>query len=144
MGEIFDRVNNDIKESMKAGQKERLDALRMFKAKLIENKTSNKPREEMDVLTSYYKQLKDSADNFPTDAPQRGQITAELKHLDPYMPKQLGAQDVQAIIQEIIANLSKSGKPVMGAVMKELSPRIKGQFDGKLANQMVVQELAKL
>ncbi len=139
--QLSDRVNNDIKESMKSGQKERLDALRMLKAKFIENRTSPKPKPELDVLTAYYKSLKDSSQNFPEGAPQRAQVAAELKHLDPYMPAQLDETAVRQMVKDIIKGLAAAGKPNMGGVMKELTPKIKGQFDGKRANEIVGEEL---
>ncbi len=140
---MFDTITNDIKTAMKAGQKEKLDALRMLKAKLIENKTSAKPKLESDVVIAYYKQLKDSIEAFPVGAPQIAAVIAELKHLDCYMPKQLDENKVRSIICEIVEKLKATGKPNMGMVMKELSPQIKGQFDGKRANEMVNEELAK-
>ncbi|MBG08921.1 MAG: glutamyl-tRNA amidotransferase, partial [Halobacteriovoraceae bacterium] len=47
---MFDQVTSDIKEAMKAKEKERLNALRYLKSLLLENKTSGKPKPEIDVV----------------------------------------------------------------------------------------------
>lgn len=141
---MFDKVNNEIKESMKSGQKEKLEVLRMFKAKLIENKTSAKPKAEVDVAVAHYKQLKDSIEAYPEGAPQRDAVLKELVYLAPYLPTQLDENSVRTIVKTILEQLKASGKPNMGMIMKELSPKIKGQFDGKRANEIVNEELGKL
>ncbi len=135
---MLDRLNDDIKTAMKAREKEKLEALRYLKSMLMENKTSTKPRDEMDVVISHVKKLKDSVETFPVDNPIRQKTINEIEFLAVYMPEPLTEEKVKAIIQEIIA---KHGKPHMGVVMKELTPQIKGRFDGKLANQFVKEVL---
>ena len=131
---LFDQVTEHIKDAMKAREKERLDALRMLKAKLIENKTAAKPREEMDVLISYVKSLKDSAASFPAGHEQHAKIDEEAKHLSVYLPASMTEDDVKKIIQDIMA---KNAGANLGVVMKELTPQIKGRFDGKRGNELV-------
>jgi uncharacterized protein YqeY len=119
---------------MYAKDKERLDALRYYKSMLIENKTSKAPIAEMDVLIKHVKKLKDSLENFPPENEIRKKTEREIQILSDYMPKQLDEATVKGYIQDII----KATPGVnAGLVMKELSPKIKGQFDSKLANEMV-------
>lgn len=131
---LFEQINEHIKEAMKAKDKDRLEALRMLKAKFIENKTSAKPREEMDVVISYTKMLKDSMESFPAGHEARPKIENEMKILSVYLPQAMAEEEVKAIIQSIIA---KQPGMQMGMVMKELTPQIKGRFDGKRANDLV-------
>jgi len=137
--ELIEQLTIDIKEAMKAKQKERLDVLRMLKAKLIENKTSAKPQSELDVAISHHKKLKDSLESFPEGNEIRLKTQNELQYLEPYLPKQVSENDVKAIIQTIVANLPAAN---FGAVMKELSPQIKGKFDGKRASDLVKEILS--
>lgn len=139
MAEIMDKVNNGIKESMKAGQKDRLNALRFLKAKLIENNTSSKVLPELDVVVAHVKKMKDSLTEFPEGNAIRQQTERELTYLQEFMPAQMSEDDVKKLILAIKANLPS---PNMGAVMKELSPQIKGRFDGKRANDLVKELLA--
>lgn len=131
---MFEKVTEDIKAAMYAKDKERLDALRYYKSMLIENKTSKAPIAEMDVLIKHVKKLKDSLENFPAENEIRKKTEREIIILGEYMPKQLDEATVKGYIQDII----KATPGVnAGLVMKELSQKIKGQFDSKLANEMV-------
>ncbi|RLA62716.1 MAG: GatB/YqeY domain-containing protein [Epsilonproteobacteria bacterium] len=135
---MFNRINEDIKTAMKAKDKGRLDAIRYLKAMLIENKVSKSPKPELDVVVSYVKKLKDSIGLFPEGSDQRAKTELEITFLTPYMPEELKEEGVANLIKEIIQGLDN---PNMGMVMKELSPKIKGRFDGKKASQMVIAAL---
>lgn len=136
---MFEQITEDIKKAMIAKDKDRLDALRYFKAMLIENKTSKAPIAEMDVLIKHVKKLKDSLENFPPENEIRKKTEKEIIVLSEYLPKQLGEDEVKGMINEII---SKNPGINAGLVMKELSPKIKGQFDSKAANELVKSALA--
>ncbi|MFK7826229.1 MAG: GatB/YqeY domain-containing protein [Oligoflexales bacterium] len=136
---MFEQVSSDIKEAMKSKQKDRLDALRMLKSRLLENKTSKKPIPEQDVAIKYCKMLKDSLEQFPKGSEQHAKVETEIEFLGPYLPEQLSEDKVRAIISQIVNE--KEGAD-FGMVMKALSPQIKGKFDGKLASQMVKEILA--
>ena len=131
---MMEQITEDIKKAMYAKDKERLDALRYFKSMLIENKTSKAPIAEMDVLIKHVKKLKDSLENFPAENEIRKKTEREIIVLGEYMPKQLDETIVKGYIAEIIA---KTPGVNAGLVMKELSPKIKGQFDSKIANELV-------
>jgi len=136
---MMDQINSAIKEAMKAKESEKLQALRFFKSKLIENKTAKKPQAEMDVLISHVKKLKDSAEVYPDGSEERAKIIREASFLDPYMPKQLTEGEVVAMIEELVAG----GATQMSDFMRGLMPKIKGKFDGKRANQLVSEALKK-
>ena len=136
---MIDQITDDIKKAMIAKDKDRLDALRYFKSMLIENKTSKAPVAEMDVLIKHVKKLKDSLEAFPPENEVRKKTEKEIEILNEYMPKQLSTDEVKKFIADIIA--ANPGINV-GLVMKELSPKIKGQFDSKLANEMVKAALS--
>jgi uncharacterized protein YqeY len=136
---MFDKITDDIKKAMLAKDKERLDALRYLKSMFIENKTSGKaPLSEMDVLIKHVKKLKDSLENFPAENEIRKKTEREIAVLSEYMPSQLDEATVKGFIKDILA--ANPGHNA-GLVMKELSPKIKGQFDSKLANELVKSAL---
>jgi uncharacterized protein YqeY len=137
---MFDQITEDIKKAMFAKDKERLDALRYYKSLLIENKTSKTaPIPEMDVLIKHVKKLRDSLESFPAENEIRKKTEREILILSEYMPKQLSEEVVRGYIKEIIANTPGVNA---GLVMKELSPKIKGQFDSKVANELVKAALS--
>lgn len=131
---MMEQITEEIKKAMKAHDKDRLDALRYFKSMLIENKTSKAPIAEIDVLIKHVKKLKDSLENFPAENEIRKKTEREIITLSEFMPKQLDELTVKNYINEILA--ANPGHNA-GLVMKDLSPKIKGQFDSKIANELV-------
>jgi uncharacterized protein YqeY len=131
---LFEQITEDIKQAMIKKEKEKLDALRGLKALMIENKTSKAPIAEMDVLINCVKKLKGSLDAFPAGHDLRTKTEREIEILNVYMPKQLSEDEVKEIIENIIAANPGANQ---GIIMKELTPKIKGQFDGKAASEMV-------
>lgn len=136
---MIEELNGLIKEALKSKQKERLNALRYLKSMLMENKTSTKPVEDMDVVIRHHKKLVDSLVNFPEDNPMHAQTKNEIEIIAEFLPKQLTEQEVKDLIEQIKGNLDN---PNMGAIMKELSPQIKGKFNGKQASDLVKASLA--
>ncbi len=130
---LMDKVNNDIKEAMKAKQQSRLDALRMLKAEFIKNNTAVKPTDEMSITVSHAKRLSDSLELYAGNEEAIAKIKAELAVVQEYLPQALEESEVIEMINQIKANGAKD----MGAVMKELQPQIKGRFDGKRASDLV-------
>lgn len=131
---MLEKISQDIKEAMKARDSAKLEVLRMLKSRLLENKTSNQPRPEMDVVIGYFKMLKDSADMYPEGSEQKGKVLAEMQQITPYMPAQLEAGDVEELVKKFLESHPDAN---FGQVMKDLSPKIKGKFDGKAAAAMV-------
>ena len=131
---LKDRVSKEIIAAMKAKQKTRLNVLRYLKKLFIENDTSAKKIDEQDIVISHAKKTKDSLSLYPEGSDQANEIIAEMAVLDEFLPAQLTEADVQKFIDDIKAS---QDKPNMGLIMKELSPKIKGQFDGKKASEMV-------
>jgi uncharacterized protein len=134
MGELKDNVSEQIKDAMRAKDKVRLNVLRYLKKLFIENDTAKKAQPELEIVISYAKKIKDSISMYPDGSEQQDGIKKEVEILNEFLPKQLEKADVEKIINDIKAGLEN---PNMGAIMKELSPQIKGKFDGKEASQMV-------
>ncbi len=130
---FFEQISEDIKVSMKEKNKVKLDALRYLKAMLIENKTSAKPIEEKEVLIKHYKKMSDSLSMLPSESENHQKLVSELAVLKEYMPEELTEEKVREIISEIVASLPNKN---FGLIMKELSPKIKGRFDGKRASDL--------
>ena len=119
---LMERVNNDIKEAMKARQQDRLDALRMLKAEYIKNNTAAKPTDELSVTISHAKRLMDSIEMYQAGTEAHDKILKEYAVLKEYLPQEITEAEVVQMINDIKAKGAKD----MGAVMKELQPLIKG------------------
>jgi uncharacterized protein YqeY len=135
---MLDQINADIKNAMKAKDKVKLQTLRYIKSMLTENATSKKPIAEMEVVIKHHKKLKEAIDMYPDGHEMKLQAENEIKIVEEYLPKQMTEEEVTDLIEKIIADLDS---PNMGGVMKELSPQIKGKFDGKKASQLVIAKL---
>ncbi|KRL38450.1 GatB/YqeY domain-containing protein [Liquorilactobacillus uvarum] len=140
---LLDSLNNDLKTAMKAHDKETLSTVRMLKSaatneqiKVGHTLTSD---EEIAVLSRELKQRKDSVVEF--SAAGRDDLVPglenEIKVVQRYLPKQLGEDEVKAIVQETMQRVGASSKADFGKVMGAVMPQVKGQADGKLVNSVV-------
>jgi hypothetical protein len=92
------------------------------------------------------KQRRDSVEEF-TRAGRRelaDKELAEIAVLQAYLPKQLSAEELSAEVTKAIAEAGAKSMKDLGAVMKILTPRLKGQAEGKAISEEVKAQLAKL
>lgn len=143
-----EKINDDMKNAMKSGDKVRLETLRMLRAQILEFEKSGSGREMNDddtlkILLSAVKKRKESIDLY--EKAGRSELAEkekkEIEIISEYLPKQMSAEEASKIIDTIIketgATSSKDFAKVMPLVMKEL----KGKMDGKSINEIVKQKL---
>jgi uncharacterized protein len=131
---MLERVTEDIKNAMKAKDTARLNALRMLKSAFIENNTSAKPKADVEVAIAHVKKLKDSIESYPPESAEVGKIKAEIEFLAPYLPQPMTRGEFEQKVRDFI---QQNPEADFGAVMKAITPEIKGRFDGKEASQIV-------
>lgn len=131
---MLERVTEDIKAAMKAKDKGRLDALRLLKSAFIENNTSAKPKSDAEVAIAHVKKLKDSIEQFPAGSDEVARIKSEIEYLAAYVPQPLSKDEFESMVKDFVS--SNPGAD-FGAVMKAITPQIKGRFDGREASQIV-------
>ena len=136
---LIDQLAEEIKQAMKDKDKEKLNALRYLKAMLMENKVAAKPVDETDVVVRLSKKIKETIESFPTGDGRRTQAQQELSYVESYLPKALTREEVLLLISNI---QNKMSTPNLGAMMKELTPIIKGRFCGKEATELVKAALS--
>lgn len=153
MMSIKEKILNDIKESMKAKEADRLRVLRSLKAKLMEKEISERKGGEatisdeqaVEVLMKAAKQRKESIEQFEKGG--RGDLAAkekkELEVIDDYLPKMMSEDEIRAKVTNKIDELDASGMEDMGKVMGALMPELKGKADGSLISSVVKEELSK-
>lgn len=147
---LRDQIMNDIKESMRAKDMAKLNALRMvqsaFKNREIELRPETMSEEEhIAVLKKLAKQRKESIEQYK--AANRQDLVdaeaAELKLLEQYLPAQMSPEQVEKIVIEVIAAVGATTVKEMGAVMKEVQARTAGTADNKLVSELIKAKLAK-
>jgi uncharacterized protein YqeY len=140
---LLDSLNSDLKAALKARDKAKLSTVRMLKAAVMNEKIKVNHdlshEEEITVLSRELKQRKDSITEY-TAAGRQDLVPAieqEIKIVETYLPKQLSKAQVQEIVAKTISEVNASSKADFGKVMKAVMPKLKGQADGKLVNQIV-------
>ena len=145
------QIDNDLKESMKARQAERLGVLRMLKAALknvaIEKGGPDVALEDADVIAVIRKQVKqrqDSVESFVKGGRPElaSKEEAEIVVLDGYLPQALSAEELTAIVKESIAESGATSKAQMGLAMKVAKEKVAGRADGKALSLEVQRQLA--
>lgn len=140
----IDVVRSDMVAAMKAGEKEKKEALSLLlsalKNKAIDKREDLTEEEENTVVLKEMKQINETLELTPAD---RTDIIEQCKFriqvMEAYAPKMMGEEEIKTVIKEVLSSLSidiPSGKD-KGRIMKELMPKVKGKADGKLVNEIL-------
>ncbi|MGI6155002.1 MAG: GatB/YqeY domain-containing protein [Enterococcus sp.] len=147
---LLSTLNDDMKQAMKAKEKDVLQVIRMIKASLqneqIKLGRELTEEEDLTILAREMKQRRDSLAEFEKahrdDLVEKVKI--EIAIVERYLPAQLTEDEIRQIVLQAIeqtnATSSQSFGPVMGLVM----PQVKGKADGALVNAVVKELLNNL
>jgi hypothetical protein len=129
------RITEDMKAAMRSGEKDRLSCIRMLQAGIKQREVDE--RIELDdvqvlsVIDKMIKQRRESVTQF--QAGNRADLvakeSAEIELLTGYLPAQLAASELDALIKEAIAATSATSMKEMGKVMGWLKPKVQGRAD---------------
>ncbi|MEX2461741.1 MAG: GatB/YqeY domain-containing protein [Paenibacillaceae bacterium] len=143
MMSIKQQLTEDMKTAMRAKDKVRLSIIRMIKNEIdkreIDTRKELNDLESIEAVTSYKKVVAQQLE-YANDAHNQEKIaeyTFELSVVNEYLPQQLSQQEVEGIVQGLIAANDFSGVKDKGALMKLLMPEVKGKADGKLVSDVV-------
>ena len=148
--ELFEKVSKDIVAAMKAKDKVTLEALRNIKKVFIEAKTAPGANDTLDdaaalkILQKLAKQGHDSADLYSQqNRPDLAEAEmAQVKVIESYLPKAMSAEEIEAAVNEIIAQTGATSIKEMGKVMGVASKQLAGKADGKAISDVVKKLLA--
>jgi len=147
---LTERINNDIKDAMKAGEKDKLMALRDIKSKLLLEMTKDGSGEVDDnrgiaILNKLYKQRMESIDIYKTQGREDliEEETKQAQVIAAYLPEQLSTEKLENEIKLIIASAGASGAGDLGKVMGVASKALAGKADGKAISEMVKKLLTQ-
>jgi len=129
------RITEDMKAAMRSGEKDRLSCIRMLQAGIKQREVDE--RIELDdaqvvaVIDKMIKQRKESVAQF--QAGNRADLvakeSAEIDVLSGYLPEQLGAAELDAMIRDAISATGAASMKDMGKVMGLLKPKVQGRTD---------------
>ena len=132
------RINQDVKDAMKAGDRTRLTTLRLITAAIKDRELGigSAPTEvgDADVVAILQKMVKQRRESIATyEKAGRNDLVdqekAEIAILEGYLPKQMDEAGVKAAVAALIAELGAAGPKDMGRVMGALKERYAGQMD---------------
>lgn len=145
---LLQEILADIKASMKAHDSVTLEVLRTLHSD-IKNVAINAKKDVtddivLDVLAKSIKQRNESIEMLRKGGREENAQEEEktLAVYQKYLPKQLSEDEVKALIEEIKAQVGAQGPKDMGKIMKELTPKTKGRFDGRRVSDLVKAALA--
>ena len=143
-------INEDIKKTMLARDKRKLEALRAIKAALLLAKTGKDtssgeiPHEvEMQLLQKLVKQRRESAQIYTTQnrADLAEEETYQAAIIEEYLPKQMSEEELRGVIKAIVVQTGASGIKNMGKVMGLATKQLAGKADNKAISTIVKEIL---
>jgi uncharacterized protein YqeY len=151
---IKDKLNDELKTAMKAGDTRRRDILRMVLAAIKQGEVDSLDPQKraaglsdddiLAILTKEAKRRRESISEYEKGG--RADLVAsereELTLIELYLPQLMGRDEITVLAREAIAESGATSEKQMGAIMQKLMPRVKGKADGKLVNQIVKELLA--
>ncbi len=146
---LKDRIASELKDAMKAREQVRVDTLRSalsaFSYKKIEAGRDLEESDQVDVVRKLVKQRTDSIVEF--EKGNRPELAAkelqEREILAALLPPQKGPEDIRPIVRAALAELAASDR-TQGAAMKAVMPALKGEAEGGVIRQVVLEELKTL
>lgn len=147
---LKDTLNSDIKNAMLKKESQRLETLRMVKAKLLEKEVEKRvtpegmtEEDELQVLLSSAKMRKEAIEEF--DKAGRKDLAdkerAELEIIKEYLPKEMSREEIMKLVDELAAKLGVEGPKDFGKLMGTAMKELRGKADGKVVQEIVKAKL---
>jgi len=142
MSTILEKVQADTRDAMKAGERERVGALRMI-ANALQQDAKAGNGDELAVLQRERKKRLEAAEAYREGgrADQAAAEEAEAQAIEGYLPEQLSDEELRAIVGDVVAETGASSPKEMGQVMSQVMPRVEGRADGKRVSGLVKELL---
>lgn len=149
---LKERIGEEIKSAMKAKDKVRLETVRGIKKAILEKEVALRPKgqdslteeQEIELLVQQAKQRRDSIEQYKNagrdDLVEKE--SQELAIIETYLPKQLDDNELESILEEIIASVGATSTKDLGKVMGAAMKQLKGKADGKKIQTIVKSKLS--
>ena len=135
MNTLKERIRQDVTAAMRARDRDRVAALRLVASEIKQREVDGRRAlEDPDVLAVLARMLKQRRDSLAQyRAAGRDDLAAgesfEIEVIESYLPAPLGEEEIDALVDEAIAESGASSMRDMGAVMARLRPRAQGRVD---------------
>ncbi len=149
---LKERIGEDIKTAMKAKDKIRLETVRSIKKAILEKEVALRPKgidslseeHEIELLSQQAKQRRDAIQQYQNAGREdlADKESQELAIIETYLPEQVSDEELETIIDEIIASSGASSVKDLGKVMGPAMKQLKGKADGKKIQALVKNKLS--
>ena len=145
---LIDDLSTSLKEAMKAKDKPKLDAIRQVQTEIAKKK-SEKGEEATDelvlgVISSYVKKMAKAVDEYQSlgerGAEMAEKIQFEIDFLSQWLPEQLSEEDVEKLVDEVLAELGEVDMSQMGRIIGAVMSKGDG-IDGSIVSRVVKDKL---
>ena len=139
-----DRILEDLKAAMKAGDKQRLEVLRMVKSALqmaeIDEKGSFDEAAQIKVVMKEAKKRREAAKMFEEGGNNdRAAVEmAEATIIEEYLPEMMSEEEIAKVVDETIESV---GVRNVGVIMGQVMGKLAGQADGSLVSKVVKEKI---
>ena len=145
---LDEKLGEDLKTSMKAGDTLKLGVLRLLKTRVkeasVEKRDSLSDDEIYRIIMSEAKKRREAIELFEQGG--RGDLAVrekqEIEILEAYLPPKLTDEELKALVAEAITEVEAKDPRDMGKVMKVLMPKVNGRSDGSTVSKLVKDLLA--
>ena len=139
---ILERIQDDTRAAMKAGERDRVGTLRMLASSLQQNEKEG-DGDAVAVLQRERKKRIEAAEAFESGgrAEQAEAERAEATLIDAYLPEQVSDDELGSIVAAAIESTGAADVKEMGKVIGVVMPQVKGRADGKRVSTMVRERL---
>ena len=146
---IEEKINESIKDSMKAKDNLRLDSLRAIKSAILIEKTKSGSKdniEESDILKILQKMVKQRNDSAKIYLEQKRQELANVEIsqaniISEFLPVQLSESDLSEIIDKVIIDIDAKSIKDMGKVMSSVTEKVSGQAENRVIAEIIKRKL---
>ncbi len=138
------QISDDTKDAMKARDADKVSTLRFLQAAVKNKEIELRPNVLTDedvvtVLRKSVKQRQDSIEQYVsagrTDLADKEKL--ELSIIEGYLPKQMSADQIEAVVKQAIKDVGATSPKEMGAVMKAVQAKTNGTADNKIVSEIV-------
>ena len=144
---LKEQLNEEMKQAMKAKDKNRLSAIRMVRGAVRDKEINSQVELDddgvLEVIASQIKKRKDALEQL-SKSNRDDLVEAEMDQintLQAFLPAQLSREEIEAVIIGAIEELGATSMRDMGRVMGKLVPQLRGKADNSIVSQIVRQKL---
>ncbi|MEX2515246.1 MAG: GatB/YqeY domain-containing protein [Candidatus Paceibacterota bacterium] len=149
---LQETISEDMKSALKTGKKLRLSVLRNIKSEISNQLVTNgeKPdgqlpdKDVVEVIARLAKQRREAASEF--DAGERAEMAdkerAELEILEEYLPEAMGDDELETLVESVIAEVGAEDMSGMGQVMGKVMAETGPATDGDTVRKLVEEKLS--